>query len=155
MNRKVYCGCDSDFGSHYKIQAGKGYDDINVFKGQPYQRGYGIGSFLKRIGIPIFKSLLRTGVDIGGDILDNKGIKETLRNRGKEGIRTTARTALNEIGNMIEQTGSGLRKRKRKQNHSIRKTKKAKTSKRKSTKSTTRRKRKVKRTKRQRKDIFN
>ena len=89
MNRKNYCSCDSDFSKHYSIQAGKGFDDINIFRGNPYQRGYGFGSLLKRFGIPILKffgkELLKTGVNVGNDLLEQRNIKESLKARGKEG----------------------------------------------------------------------
>lgn len=115
MNRKVYCGCDSDFTSHYRDQAGKGYSDIPIYRGQPYQRGYGLGSFFKRIGIPILKflgkHLLQTGVNIGQDILDKKDFKDSLKKRGKEGARATARETLNKLNTILDQSGSGIRKR--------------------------------------------
>lgn len=113
MNYKTYCPCDSDFSSHYKTQAGAGLDDIEVFKGQPYQRGYGIGSFLKRIGIPILKSLFRTGLDIGQDVLDNQNLKNSLKTRGREGLKTAAKSGLTELVNAIDQIGTGIRKRRK------------------------------------------
>uniref|UniRef100_A0A158P4R4 Uncharacterized protein n=1 Tax=Tetranychus urticae TaxID=32264 RepID=A0A158P4R4_TETUR len=161
MNRKVYCGCDSDFTSHYRTQAGQGFEDINVFRGQPYQRGYGIGSFFKRYGIPVLKffgkELLKTGMNVGQDVLDNKNIKQSLVDRGKEGIRTAAKRGLMEISQEFDQSGSGLhfhkkirqtrRKRKPSKKKVVRKVIRKKTKKRK-----TRKRKTSKRKKKQ--DIF-
>lgn len=106
MYRKVYCSCDSDF------QRGGGYSDITIYKGQPYQRGYGIGSFFRRFGIPVLKAigkqLLQTGMSVGSDILSDRNFKESIRSRGKEG----AKEGLKRLSSLIEQEGSGIRKRK-------------------------------------------
>lgn len=118
MDRKVYCACDSDFTSHFKQQAGKGFDDITIYRGQPYQRGYGFGSIFRRIGIPILKffgkELLKTGINVGKDVLDDKKFKEALKTRGKEGIRSAAKRGLSEIESAFDQQGSGFKSKKKK-----------------------------------------
>uniref|UniRef100_A0A158P4S7 Uncharacterized protein n=1 Tax=Tetranychus urticae TaxID=32264 RepID=A0A158P4S7_TETUR len=162
MSRKVYCGCDSDFSSHYRTQAGRGFEDINVFRGQPYQRGYGIGSIFKRFGIPVLKffgkELLKTGMNIGQDILDQKNVKQSLVNRGKEGIRTAAKRGLMQISNEFDQSGSGLSLSKKKRRKIKRRKRKvtAKSKKAKSNKKVLRRKKvgKGRKRKRKPKDIF-
>ena len=117
MIRKKYCLGDCDFKSYYLSQAGKGYDDIAVFRGYPYQRGYGIGSLFRRFGIPLAKfigrHLLNTGVSIGSDILLNKSLdKDVIKTKLKQGAKEATKDALTKALNKIDQKGSG-RKRKR------------------------------------------
>ena len=75
-SRKKHCIGECDYNSYYLKQAGNGFSDITVFRGNPYQRGYGIGSLFKRFGLPLAKffgkHLLQTGIKLGSDILDNK-----------------------------------------------------------------------------------
>ena len=128
MNRKKYCACDSDFTQHYQQQAGNGLSDIAVFRGQPYQRGYGLGSVFRRFGIPILKflgkQLVKTGVNVGNDYLAGNNIRASIKSQGKKGIRTAAKEGLDRLNQLVDQTGSGIRKRKRVDKH--RKLKKAK-----------------------------
>ena len=117
MNRKVYCPCDSDFKNHYQHQAGKGFSDISVFQGVPYQRGYGIGSVFRSFGIPLLKflgkQLVKTGVNIGTDYLSGRNFVPSVKDNAKKGIRTAASEGLDKLRNIIDQSGSGIRKRKR------------------------------------------
>ena len=112
MQRKKYCSCESDFKRFYHNQAGSGFSDIELYRGSPYQRGYGFGSLFKRFSIPILKYIgkqaIRTGVGVGQDILDKKNFKESLKARGQEGLKKTARDATEKIGKMV---GSGIRKK--------------------------------------------
>ena len=114
MDRKVYWACDSDFTNHFKTQ-GRGFDDITIYRGKPYQRGYGFGSIFRRIGIPILKffgkELLKTGFNVGKDVLENKNFKEAIKKRGKEGIRSAAKRGLAEISAAFDQQGSGFKRR--------------------------------------------
>ena len=118
MNRKVYCACDSDFSHHYQQQAGNGISDITVFRGQPYQRGYGLGSVFTRFGIPILKFLtkhfVKTGINVGNDFLSGGDLKASIRAHGRQGIRNTAKEGLSKLSDLIDQSGSGIRKRKAK-----------------------------------------
>ena len=113
--RKPYCSCDSNFGDHYRIQAGRGFSEIQVFRGQPYQRGYGIGSVLRRFGIPILKflgkQLLKTGLSVGQDILSDIPIKESLKKRSREGAKEGAKKALGFAQQYVDQMGTGMQKR--------------------------------------------
>lgn len=69
--RKKHCVGDCDYARYFAVQGGRGLDDIPVFRGHPYQRGYGIGSVFRRFGIPILKwlgkTILSEGVDMGKD----------------------------------------------------------------------------------------
>lgn len=115
MLRKVYCACDSDFRNYYHSQTGNGLSDISVFHGSPYQRGYGFGSLFKRFGIPVLKFLgkhvLKTGVDIGQDVLNKKNIKDAFKERAKVGIKEVAGDSLNKLSNYFEQQGKGLKRK--------------------------------------------
>lgn len=117
MQRKTYCPLHSDFKSFYQSQSGSGFSDIEVFRGAPYQRGYGIGSLFARFALPVFKYLgkkvLRTGLSVGQDILDKKNLKESIKTRGKEGLKSVGRDAIKKANTILNQTGTGI-KRKRK-----------------------------------------
>lgn len=127
MLRKKHCYGDCDFKSYYLNQAGRGFDDIRIFQGHPYQRGYGLGSLFKRYGIPLVKflgkHLFNTGVSIGTDILlnDKPYDKETVKNHLKQGLRDAAKDGLTRVS----QHGTG-RKRYKKKAYKQRKTKKSK-----------------------------
>lgn len=125
MNRKRYCLGDCDFKSYYLNQAGKGFDDIQVFRGYPYQRGYGLGSLFKRFGIPLAKfigrHLLHTGLAIGGDMLMNNSVdKATIKKKLKLGAKEAAKEALTKALDKVNQSGSG-RKRKRRSSKKVQK----------------------------------
>jgi len=90
-----------------------------VFVGSRYQRGHGLGSVLggifRRFIVPLFtthgKTLaldaLRTGMNVAEDVLGSgSGFKESVKKRVPEGIKRTAQ-------NLIRQSGSGVRRRKR------------------------------------------
>uniref|UniRef100_A0A158P4C8 Uncharacterized protein n=1 Tax=Tetranychus urticae TaxID=32264 RepID=A0A158P4C8_TETUR len=116
MQRKVYCPRHSDFKSYYLSQAGQGFSDIEIFRGSPYQRGYGFGSLFKRFAIPVLKFLgkqaVKTGINVGQDLLENKNLKQTLKERGKESLRNLAKQSIDKANVMLAQSGSGV-KRKR------------------------------------------
>ena len=118
MQRKIYCPQHSDFKSYYLAQAGKGFSDIEVFRGTPYQRGYGFGSLFKRFAIPILKFLgkqaVKTGIGVGQDILENKNLKQSLKERSKESFKNIANQSLAKASEMLNQTGSGRKAFKRK-----------------------------------------
>ena len=116
MQRKIYCACDSDFKSFYKSQAGQGFSDIEVFRGTPYQRGYGFGSLFKRFALPVLKFIgkhaLKTGINVGQDVLEKKNLKQSIKDRGKEGLRNAAQDSLNRAGQYLTQRGTGLKRKK-------------------------------------------
>lgn len=83
------------------VQTGKGGGDFPVFRGSRMQRGYGLGSilsgvfrtaipFLKRGAKALGKEALRTGVNIGQDVLSGQKFKTAARRRGLESIRNVA-----------------------------------------------------------------
>jgi len=116
--RRIYCPNDCDFRRYYLDQAGSGLSDIRIFKGFPYQRGYGIGSTIRRFGVPLLqflgRHLLSTGMSIGSDILAQKNIKESLKQRVKEGSKSAAKEGLSRLSSLVDQAGSGRRVYKRK-----------------------------------------
>ena len=145
-SRKVHCVGDCDFSRYYLAQAGNGFSDINVFRGTPYQRGYGIGSVFKRFGIPLAKflgrHLLNTGLSVGAEIAATNSInKDNIRNRLRQGIKSAAKEGLNHLSNFIDQQGEG-RKRVYKKRRQPRKVTR-KVTKRRATKIVKRRKRDI------------
>lgn len=114
--RKRHCIGDCDFVSYYANQAGRGFHDISVFQGKPYQRGHGIGSLFKRFDIPIVKflgkHLLTAGINIGKDAIDSGFDKQKLKQSLKDNSRQAASNGLGEISKIITQSGSGRSKRK-------------------------------------------
>jgi hypothetical protein len=113
-----------DFKQYYQDQI----DGLNGFKGQRIQRGYGIGSFFKRLArwaIPIIKNhakpvltkALKYGVSeisngmakFNNDINnENKDIKESAKERVTE--------TFNNIKNKIQQGGKRRKNRKSNKN---------------------------------------
>ena len=127
--------------SYYCSQAGHGlmiggnFDPgFNVFRGTPYQRGYGIfGNVIKRYGIPLLHylgpRLYRTGKDIASDIyLRNRNPRDAFKDRLKESGRVILKDALDKASSTLTspQFGSGIpyglyrakRKRKSTKKHS-------------------------------------
>lgn len=117
MDRKRHCIGDCDYATYYAAQVGRGFDDIKVFSGRPYQRGHGIGSLVRRFGIPLAKFLgkhvLNTGLAIGADIAANDFNKETVKNKLREGAKFAISDGLDTIKKKLYQSGAG-RKRKAK-----------------------------------------
>ena len=103
---------------YYSHQAGSGY---NVYRGAPYQEGYGIGSFLGGLFRSVFpllkqgaktvgKELLRTGINVAGDVLDNNSpIEEALKTRWQEAKSNLKTKAKNKINQVL--VGSGKKKK--------------------------------------------
>ena len=78
------------------------------------QRGYGIGSFFKSLfikALPFLRrtaaSVLRSGAQVFDDVREGKKVKESLKQRIPETIKNVGMSILN-------QPGSGIRKRKKK-----------------------------------------
>lgn len=106
---------------YYTHQAGSGIGVI--YKGAPYQRGHGIGSFLGglfRSVLPLFssgakaigKEALSTGVGLLSDMVSARPMEESIKARLKEASSNLKRKADNKIDNIM--SGSGyITKRKR------------------------------------------
>lgn len=109
------------FTEYYLSQAGNGFSSI--YSGTPYQRGYGVGSWLgglfhsiwplfKKGAYAIGKEVLKGGVNVIDDIENKKKFKESFTQRSKEGMSNLKQKISNKInGNGI---GSCVSSRKRK-----------------------------------------
>lgn len=110
--KRTYCPNDCDYLKYYSNQAGSGLSDIRIFRGFPYQRGNGIGSIVRRFGVPLLqflgKHLLSTGMSIGSDILASK--KPDIKQHIKVGAKSAAKEGLNKLSNLVDQVGSGRKK---------------------------------------------
>lgn len=84
------------------VQSGKG--GFPVFRGSRMQRGYGIGSvlsgmlraavpFLKRGAQALGKQALRTGLDVGRDVLSGQKLKDSARQRTMQTMRNVMENA--------------------------------------------------------------
>lgn len=121
--KRKYCIGDCNYQAYFNSQVGRGVNDISIFRGRPYQRGYGIGSVFKRYGVPLLeflgRHLLSTGVALGNDMIDKKPFVESLRRRGGESIKRIGLETTDSLARAVqksEQTGGGkLYKRKRSQ----------------------------------------
>ena len=116
--KRKYCIGDCNFHEYFNSQVGRGLNDITVFQGRPYQRGYGIGSILKRVGIPLMKflgrHLLTSGVALGNDLLSNRPIRDSIRERSGEVLKRIGEEGGEKLSKLLEQRGRGkLYKRKK------------------------------------------
>ena len=84
------------------VQSGKG--GFPVFRGSRMQRGYGIGSvlsgmlraavpFLRRGAQALGKQALRTGLDVGRDVLSGRKLKDSARQRTLQTVRNVVEKA--------------------------------------------------------------
>jgi hypothetical protein len=108
-----------------------GFDNMPFFRGSSYQRGHGLGSIfgnifrgLRAIMPSVFKTVgrhaLTTGVNIANDVLEGKKLKESVRQHGLQGLKSAAGevapvlldTIKRSAHDNVDQSGSGLRKRK-------------------------------------------
>lgn len=106
---------------YYSHQAGSGIGVI--YKGAPYQRGHGIGSFLGglfRSVLPLLssgarvigKEALNTGVGLLSDMVSSRPLEESVKSRLKEASSNLKRKADAKI-DRIGMSGSGyITKRK-------------------------------------------
>ena len=94
------------------VQYGGSY---SIFRGQPYQRGAGIGSILrsflrhlvpigKEIGGAIGRQGLESGNRVLSNVLEGKNLKESLVTEGKAGLKNLLEKAAN---NLATQRGQG------------------------------------------------
>lgn len=112
---------------YYSHQAGSGIGVI--YKGVPYQRGHGIGSFLGglfRSVLPLLssgarvigKEALNTGVGLLSDMVSSRPIEESIKSRLKEASSNLKRKADNKI-DRINMSGSGYITKRKRQNSFI------------------------------------
>lgn len=110
---------------YYKNQLGSGVSV--VYKGAPYQRGHGIGSFLGglfRTITPLLKSgakavgkeALKTGMNVLGDLISTVPPNQAVANRMKEFTGNLKRKADDKMDNVMMMQGSGVGYKKRKLN---------------------------------------
>lgn len=108
---------DCPYQLYYANQAGSGIGAI--YRGAPYQRGHGIGSFLGGIFrsiLPLFKTgaravgkeALRTGSNFLGDLVQNRPAKEAFRGRLQEAGINLKRKADQKIDSLM--VGSGYKR---------------------------------------------
>lgn len=111
MRTPFCCDASRDLYRQYysNQQSGSG---MPVYRGVLSQRGYGIGSFLKSMfmkALPFLQrtaaAALRTGAQVFDDVREGKQVKESLKQRVPETIK--------DVGvSMLNQSGSGQRKRR-------------------------------------------
>lgn len=107
MYRKTHCSSNLS-------QVGAGLSDWNSV---PYQRGQGIGVIAKRIAVPlakyIGKKLFRVGVGVGVDVVARRPIAEALKRNARKGIKEVYKDTLAKAENMIDQSGRGIKRKRR------------------------------------------
>lgn len=92
-----------------------------VFHGEPFQKGYGLGSFFKslaRKALPLLqegaktagKAALSTGANIARDVLAGNNLKDSAKARLQQTAQTMKKRAFDKI---TSQVGSGRSKRKK------------------------------------------
>lgn len=107
---------------YYLNQAGSG---IVGYSGVRFQRGNGwFSRILSNTIIPIGKFLgkkaLKTGMNIGSDLLKGENLKSSIKNQLKSTGMEVAEEALDKI-RRFRQTGTGKSKRRRKSRRKLRK----------------------------------
>ena len=91
---------------YYIHQAGKGYP---VFAGRRYQRGHGLGSIfggLFKAAMPLLKKgaktlereALKTGLNIAGDVVQGRNIKQAAKSRLKSTGQNLLQKAMDTVG---------------------------------------------------------
>ena len=127
MKKPFYCEASRALYEDYYTKRSGG--ELPVFYGARTQRGHGIGSVLRglfRRALAFLKSgaeiLSKQALNVATDMIDGKSFKESAKDRLKEGIKIFARQ-----GEAIQQSGSGVRRKRRRQsNKSNKKSKKRK-----------------------------
>jgi len=111
MKRPYCCEASRDMYRQYYAnqQVGRG---MPVYSGALRQKGHGLGNViggLFRHILPFLgRAAVSTGSNIVGDLISGKRMRETMKTRIPEGIKSLASSVVN-------QSGSGYRKRKRRQ----------------------------------------
>lgn len=104
---------------YYKHQAGSGVGVI--YKGAPYQRGHGIGSFLGglfRSVLPLLKNgakavgkeMMNTGVGLLSDMVNNRPLEESVKNRVRDATSTLKRKVDEKVNRLM--SGSGYKNKR-------------------------------------------
>ena len=105
-------GSPIHYETHFKHQIGGG----GFYVGAKYQKGYGLGGLLAKIGrmvLPILKpvakslgkQIIKSGAQFAGDVIDGKNVKEAFQQNVSQGVK--------ELGKNVIQPKRGV-KRKRK-----------------------------------------
>jgi len=108
MKRKIYCCDDSRrlYDNYYAAQQRqKGGSAMPVFVGRRRQRGHGLAQTIgglfkrfvvplvaphaKRIGKQILGNVAKTGMEVVGDVMGGRSVKEAVKERGLSGIKRT------------------------------------------------------------------
>ncbi|GFX80604.1 uncharacterized protein TNCV_498711 [Trichonephila clavipes] len=114
-----YACCTKRFEDHYAGQIGSG---LNHYKGNSFQKGYGIGGIFRRLfraalpflvkgGKTIGKEVLMTGSRVASDALSGENFKEAVKTRSRESGKKLDQKAIDRVQSMV---GKGQYKRKRK-----------------------------------------
>jgi len=108
------CASKCDYIEFHKKQIGQGLD-ISVYRGVPYQRGYGFFSnFANRYALPFLKYIGKQAFSAGKDIITDVAEGSTIKSAAKKAMKKRAASALRDVSDKIEQSGSGKRKRLKK-----------------------------------------
>ena len=125
MKKKFCCEATRHmYEDYYKRQSGGA---MPVFVGRRYQRGHGLGSVLGslfRKVVPFIKSnignvgrrLLSTGVNVAGDVLGGKKIKDSVKDHLPRGLKrtvehldwSTAHPKVRRVGSALTKTGANI-----------------------------------------------
>jgi hypothetical protein len=106
---------------YYIYQAGKGYP---MFAGRRYQRGHGLGSIfggLVKAAMPLLKKgaktlgceALKTGLNIAGDVVQGRNIKQAAEERLKSTGQNLFQKAMDTVGPPGQRAIKGPAKRKK------------------------------------------
>ena len=106
MKRKMYC-CDARRRTYedYYAKQQRGGSEMSIFVGRRRQRGHGLGQivgglfkrFIVRIGKQILGNVAKTGMDVVGDVIGGRSVKEAVEERGLSGIKRT-------VGDIMQQS---------------------------------------------------
>lgn len=121
--RKLFKPNANIYKTHYLKQTlGQYGGALPSFQGVRYQRGYGLGSFLKgllRSAVPLLKAgvqnigktALQTGVNLAGDYMSGRDLKSAVQSRALEGAQELKTKAMRGARSILNQTGKGLKRR--------------------------------------------
>ena len=109
--------CDASRALYEDYYSRKSGGEVPVFYGARTQRGHGLGSILGglfRRALPFLSSggkiLSQQAMNVASDMIDGKSFQDSAKSRLKEGI-----TTLVTSNPIIPQSGSGVRKKRRRQ----------------------------------------
>lgn len=125
MRHTRYQSDPRDYEHHYIQQIGHG---LPVFRGSRAQKGHGLGNVLGglfRSAMPLLKKgvkslgkeALRTGVEIAGDVLDGRSIRDSAKTRtlaaGKRVAKRAASSVMGSTSNKRRKRPSSTRRNNR------------------------------------------